>query len=125
MEGNDTINGGDGVDKAVYSGYASDYSVAYNATTDEYTITDNRSGSPDGVDVLKDIEKVEFGDGTLIEGGDPLVAADSLIEVPASGTADWKLTGSGGFGVLVYSIDGQTKTTTHNGTDYYQRRRWR
>jgi Ca2+-binding RTX toxin-like protein len=120
LEGNDTLNGGDGVDKAIYSGYASDYTVTYNATTDEYTITDNRSGSPDGVDVLKDIEQVEFGDGTLVEGGDQLVAADSIIEVPASGTADWKLTGSGGFGDLVYSIAGQTKTTTHNGTDYYQ-----
>ncbi len=120
LGGDDTIDGGDGIDKAIYSGNASDYSVTYNAATDEYRITDNRTSSPDGVDVLQDIEQIEFGDGTLIEGGDPLVAADSIIEVPVSGTADWKLTGSGGFGNLVYSIDGVSKTTTHNGDDYYQ-----
>ena len=57
--GNDTIDGGAGKDTARYSGAKADYSVVNNAdgTT---TVTDLRSGSPDGVDRLINIDVIAF-----------------------------------------------------------------
>ena len=63
--GNDTIIGGPGTDTAVYSGSRASYAVAYNTTTQTFTLTDLRSGSPDGTDTLTGVEYFQFGDGTV------------------------------------------------------------
>ncbi|WP_246775236.1 M10 family metallopeptidase C-terminal domain-containing protein [Bradyrhizobium diazoefficiens] len=63
--GNDTIVGGSGADTAVYSGNRANYGVTYNASTDTFTLTDLRSGSPDGVDTATGIEAFQFADGTI------------------------------------------------------------
>ncbi|MGY8667169.1 M10 family metallopeptidase C-terminal domain-containing protein, partial [Bradyrhizobium sp. UFLA05-109] len=63
--GNDTIIGGAGTDTAVYSGSEANYLFAYNASTQTFTITDQRSGSPDGTDTVTGVENFQFADGTM------------------------------------------------------------
>ena len=57
--GNDQIDGGAGDDTVVYSSWASNYSVV-KAADGSVTVTDLRSGSPDGVDHLIGVENVLF-----------------------------------------------------------------
>ena len=71
--GNDTIIGGAGSDTMVYSGSKTNYSISYNAGTQTFTISDMRSGSPDGTDTAAGVEYVQFADGTL--------ASASLINI--------------------------------------------
>ncbi|PPQ20868.1 protease [Bradyrhizobium sp. AC87j1] len=59
--GNDTIIGGSGTDTAVYSGSRANYTVSYNAATQTFTLTDLRSGSPDGTDTVIGVEYFQFG----------------------------------------------------------------
>ncbi|WP_245305415.1 M10 family metallopeptidase C-terminal domain-containing protein [Bradyrhizobium sp. LTSP857] len=63
--GNDTIIGGAGTDAAVYSGNRSSYLVSYNATTQTFTLTDERGGSPDGTDTVTGVESFQFADQTV------------------------------------------------------------
>ena len=62
--GDDSIHGGAGTDTAVFTGNASDYTITQLDTT-QYQIVDNRAGSPDGSDVVTDVEFLQFADGTL------------------------------------------------------------
>lgn len=71
--GGDTIEGGAGFDyidgagdsdTAVYSGKRSDYTIVEDADG-SLTITDDRAGSPDGSDVVVNVESFKFADGTL------------------------------------------------------------
>ncbi|MBR1130088.1 M10 family metallopeptidase C-terminal domain-containing protein [Bradyrhizobium iriomotense] len=63
--GNDAINGGSGTDTAVYSGSRANYLVSYNGTTQTFTVTDQRSGAPDGTDTVTGVENFQFADGTV------------------------------------------------------------
>ncbi|WP_448030786.1 M10 family metallopeptidase C-terminal domain-containing protein [Bradyrhizobium liaoningense] len=63
--GNDTIDGGSGTDKAVYSGKKANYAINYASASQTCTITDLRSGSPEGTDVLSGVEYLQFADGTI------------------------------------------------------------
>ncbi|WP_262048371.1 M10 family metallopeptidase C-terminal domain-containing protein [Bradyrhizobium sp. Bra78] len=63
--GNDTLTGGSGSDKAVYSGNYANYSFAYNSGSQTFTVTDQRSGSPDGTDTVTGIESFQFADQTM------------------------------------------------------------
>ncbi|WP_199762806.1 M10 family metallopeptidase C-terminal domain-containing protein, partial [Bradyrhizobium guangdongense] len=62
--GNDIIDGGSGTDTAVYSGSQASYTISYNAAAQTFTLTDLRSGSPDGTDTVAAVEYFQFGDGT-------------------------------------------------------------
>ncbi|MCS3765307.1 CARDB domain-containing protein [Bradyrhizobium centrosematis] len=72
---NDTIIGGSGTDIAVFSGNRGSYFVSYNAATQTFTLTDLRSGSPDGTDTVTGVESLQFADGTFTSasfvGGPP------------------------------------------------------
>lgn len=57
--GNDTIDGGSGDDTARYFAAKSNYSVVVNADGST-TVTDLRSGSPDGTDKLINVEHIVF-----------------------------------------------------------------
>ncbi len=72
--GDDTLDGGDGVDVAVFSGTWAEYTIT--ETDGVFTVTDNRSGSPDGTDRLINIELFRFADGDV-------TPADALNDGPA------------------------------------------
>jgi len=63
--GNDAITGGSGSDTAVYSGNHSTYGFAYNSSSQIFTISDQRSGSPDGADSVNGVEYFQFADTTI------------------------------------------------------------
>lgn len=68
--GNDVLDGGLGTDTAVFSGLSSNYAWSQNGDG-SWTITDNRSGQPDGTDTLKSIEFLQFADVRLGLGSNP------------------------------------------------------
>jgi hypothetical protein len=57
--GNDVLDGGIGADTAVYSGSSFDFSWVQNADN-TWTISDLRAGAPDGTDILKNIQYLDF-----------------------------------------------------------------
>jgi hypothetical protein len=61
--GNDTIDGADGIDTVVYSGAKSNYSVAI-LVDGSLKISDLRPGAPDGIGNAKNVEFINFSDGT-------------------------------------------------------------
>lgn len=63
--GNDTIVGGAGTDTAVYSGNRANYTIAYNSSSLTFTVTDQRTNSPDGTDTVSGVEYFQFADGTV------------------------------------------------------------
>jgi Ca2+-binding RTX toxin-like protein len=92
--GSDTLDGGTGTDTAEYLGSATDYSWARNSDG-SWTVTDLRSGAPDGVDRLVGIENLKFAGGATIglgamaaqPPGSALSASDQfLFDFAALGT---------------------------------------
>jgi VCBS repeat-containing protein len=64
--GNDAINGGiNGAagDVAVFTGARSNYTVTLQGSS--FVITDNRTGSSDGIDTVTNVERFEFADRTF------------------------------------------------------------
>ena len=59
--GDDEINGGTGTDTAIFSGPLSAYTMSFNRNTGVLTIT-----GPDGVDRVKDVERLQFADQTVV-----------------------------------------------------------
>jgi hypothetical protein len=60
--GNDTIDGGEGIDKAIYSGAAASYTIKITATNS--TATD-KTANRDGTDTLTNVERLQFTDTML------------------------------------------------------------
>jgi Ca2+-binding RTX toxin-like protein len=61
--GNDAIDGWVGTDTVILTGNLADYKIAWNTTTQSFTITD-RVADRDGVDTVKNVENFNFG-GTV------------------------------------------------------------
>jgi glucose/arabinose dehydrogenase len=61
--GNDTIDGGAGIDIAVYTGLHSDYLIT-RLSAGAIQISDTRAGSPDGSDIVSNIQTFQFADHT-------------------------------------------------------------
>ncbi len=109
--GNDTIDGGLGEDTFVLNGNKADYTWVQN-TNGTWTVTDKRTGSNDGVDTIKGIEKLKFADETvtigtpevsdIIEGtaGDDALPGTSRSDRILGHAGDDKLYGQGGHDVL-------------------------
>lgn len=62
--GNDTLDGGRGNDVAVFSGLRVDYWIRQDASG-PLVVSDLRAGSPDGADVLLNVETLAFSDQTV------------------------------------------------------------
>jgi hypothetical protein len=60
--GNDTIDGGDGIDKVIYSGAAASYTIKIASTSS--TVTD-KTANRDGADSLTNVERLQFTDTML------------------------------------------------------------
>jgi hypothetical protein len=67
--GNDSIDGGGGIDIAVYTGSRSDYVVQLNKNilaADQLVVSDQRIGQKnEGIDALKNVERLHFSDSAL------------------------------------------------------------
>lgn len=61
--GDDTIDGTGGEDVAVYDGNAADYDISL--FEGNYRIIDKRDGSPDGTDIVGNVETLRFADGRV------------------------------------------------------------
>jgi hypothetical protein len=80
--GNDSLNGGAGIDTAIYSAVSSNYQITQNSDG-SWTITDLRIGANDGVDTLWNTEFLQFANGIFaisIAPGNhvPTVAASNV-----------------------------------------------
>ena len=97
-KGDDTLEGGEGQDTALFSGAIADYTVIRNQDG-TVTVVDKQAGR-DGTDLLRNMEIVQFSDGTLaLENRTPDApagsftvnerkAADTLIATLAEKDAD-------------------------------------
>lgn len=86
--GNDRIWGGqDGTDTLQLSGALSDYVITDNETGGAYTFVDTRAGSPDGTNVVRDVEFVQFADVRLAWGEVLSAASSETTTESYSGTA--------------------------------------
>jgi Ca2+-binding RTX toxin-like protein len=98
--GNDYLSGDAGTDTALFSGKSTDYSWVKNADG-TWTITDLRTGSPDGKDTLVGIETLQFSDGqkglgaantpgaTIVSGAGEFHLDDMPMPAPADQHANW------------------------------------
>jgi serralysin len=130
--GNDTLDGGAGRDRAVFSGNRSDYTVTIaNGVT---TVRDNRLiAGNEGTDTLTGIETLQFADGSVINGtddgetltgtsgddtinamgGNDIVNAGEGEDTVNGGSGDDTLNGEGGNDTL----NGDAGNDTLNGGD--------
>ncbi|MGB0747319.1 MAG: hypothetical protein ACPGO3_01110 [Magnetospiraceae bacterium] len=101
--GNDQMNGGAGFDTVHYAGAFADYTInLVHLPTGTFSVTDlNAADGDDGADSLSNVERITFGDG-------------SLIDLTTTGTAtfgagNWRVTTSSGlnghFLVQVTNLD--------------------
>jgi serralysin len=119
--GNDTLKGGTGTDIAVFSGTRSQYSVTQLADG-SLSIADLRTGSPDGTEILWNIEQFEFTD-KVYTSAELLADTGTPSDPPATGLA---LTGTSSNnslsgGVLddsLYGLGGADTLNGNGGADY-------
>jgi Ca2+-binding RTX toxin-like protein len=91
--GNDLIDGGPGDDTAVYSGAHTDYTITVSAYG--WIITDNRAGSPDGTDTVRNVEHLRFSDGVVPLGHSGAALNATVLQAISNvlredGTYDWQ-----------------------------------
>ncbi|HEY4941834.1 MAG TPA: hypothetical protein VII56_10430 [Rhizomicrobium sp.] len=85
--GNDTIDGGTGNDIAVFSGTMANYSIAFDALNQTFTVTDLRGGSPDGTDSITNVESLKFSDATIkYDLADTTVWWSQAVQTDAQGS---------------------------------------
>jgi flagellin-like hook-associated protein FlgL len=62
--GNDTLDGDAGNDIAIYEGNIADYAITDNGDG-SYSVADTRAGAPEGTDLIRSVETLQFADGTV------------------------------------------------------------
>jgi len=113
--GNDILDGRAGTDTAVYSGLASNYSWL-RSDDGSWTVSDLRSGAPDGTDKLLSIEWLKFADQSVQLGTttSPVIDEPTVVDVNVAPVAvadayttgkNAKLTVSATAGVLKNDFD--------------------
>ncbi|MET3665249.1 hypothetical protein [Caulobacter sp. 1776] len=83
--GADLLDGGAGGDTAAFGGLAFQYTITKVADT--YQVKDTRSGSPDGVDTLKNMEFVKFTNALVPIGDGWSMMVGNLLRIGAADTA--------------------------------------
>jgi serralysin len=118
-KGNDALDGGTGTDTVTFSGGRSSYSVL-KLSDGSMQITDLRSGSPDGKDIVRSTEWFQFSDKTLSLldlGQNQNTALVSSQNLSLIGTArNDSLVGESGNDKL-YGLDGNDKLYGSDGND--------
>ena len=90
--GNDDIDGGDGIDTAVYSGNRADYTITPDDTNGVLLID-----SPDGTDILRGINRLQFADQTIdvVVPGVTLIGTDGDDNLSGGEGTDHLIGGDG------------------------------
>jgi subtilisin-like proprotein convertase family protein len=97
--GNDTIDGGRDGSLAVYSGPHPDYQVTQNADGSlVWTVSDQRTGAPDGIDTLSHVQFLQFTDTNIdlraVRNFDALHRSDFAWQNDSGQPALWLLDGT-------------------------------
>ena len=101
--GNDTLDGGAGVDKAVFTGALANYKL--DLTAGQAVVTDSQSAR-DGADTLKNVERLSFSDVSVaLDTGANQTAGSGymLYKAAFNRTPD-----AGGLGYWINQMDGGT-----------------
>lgn len=110
----DLIDGGSGFDTAVFSGSVFDYRIL-DLHRDTAIVRDLRAGSPDGIDLLHDVEALEFSDAVVYLDGRnnaPIARADAY----ATGEDDALLVAAPGVLSNDKDMDDDTLSVASAGT---------
>jgi serralysin len=124
--GNDILNGGSGTDTAAFSGARSNYSVSM-LSDGSLQVVDLRSGTPDGKDLVRSVERFQFSDkiysvAELTTASSAAISKTSLV----GSTTDDHLTGGDGNDKLygnagndsLYGLGGNDVLLGGAGNDY-------
>jgi Ca2+-binding RTX toxin-like protein len=101
--GNDTLDGQGETDTAVFSGPRGDYAIV-SLGAGSLRVADNRSGSPDGTDLVTGVEQFEFSDQTIFVSAAPPVANTDIYRIGE----DTTLTTTAATGLLANDTDADT-----------------
>jgi len=104
-KGNDSLDGGVGIDTARYSGLEANYAVVQKADG-SWTVTDLRTGSPDGVDSLTRMEFLKFSDTTVALGATPPSPPLSTNQAPVAANDSAKTSEDTAVDINVLANDG-------------------
>jgi hypothetical protein len=105
--GNDSIDGGSGVNQSKYTGNVSDYTIVQNVDG-SWTVTDTRGGSPDGVDTLRNVQVLDFADRAVTLGLAANADTGATIAGVASGNVLTNDARPAGDALVVRSVNGAT-----------------
>lgn len=109
--GNDLIDGGDGVDRVVLYGRYAEYVVSFDSASGHYTVTDKVSDR-DGVDLLSNIEVLEFYDARV-----PIGVSPGGQVVVGNGESDALFGGPGNDSLYTSKAGGNDSFTGGGGDD--------
>jgi hypothetical protein len=96
--GNDRLDGGTGCDVALYSGSWMSYQVAWNGSIN-WTVIDSRQNSPEGLDILANIEQLRFSDAEVGLGYSAVGATVTIFDMAS--LQPWNY--------LLYGYDAQSR----------------
>lgn len=118
--GNDTIDGAAGDDTVVYSGKFSDYSFKWNSVSRVLSVTDLRSGHPDGTDTVTNIEHLQFADTlkSALDIGAATYDGTAASDILNGNMQDERINGLGGDDTL-NGGSGADTLSGGNGNDTY------
>jgi Ca2+-binding RTX toxin-like protein len=102
--GADTIDGGAGNDCVAYSGARSAYAISYDPVHHDFLVVDDRGGSPDGTDIVTNVETFSFSDGTVSAA----LLTTSGLQPPAPAPGGSMIRGTVGNDRLIGSAAGDT-----------------
>ena len=112
--GNDTLDGGAGSDTVILSGNVADYSFSFDAITGSMISVDLRANSPDGTDLIKNVELIQFANATVAASSITLAAAQIFV-LTGTPNAD-SLTG-GAHAEIIYGLAGRDVLNGNGGND--------
>jgi Ca2+-binding RTX toxin-like protein len=112
----DEVDGGAGnQDHATFSGNVGDYTFE-EVSANEIRVIDQRGGSPDGVDLVRDVEFFDFANGTFSSGAVFNFAATNTNDVLTGDSNPNNLDGMGGDD-QIFGNGGDDVLTGGNGND--------
>ena len=109
--GNDTIDGGMGTDTAIFSGIRADYAII--SSGNGYLVADNRALTPDGTDMVTNVDILQFADAVIVLGtsGNDTIAGDGTKNEIRAGAGNDSVDG----GAEDDTIIGEAGADTLNG----------